>query len=402
MDGSAEQVGPSDGPGEETRPEQGDETKEDKGIVSGDSKAEKNRQKREKKKALQAAPFFCLKAERKDAGPGRGQGLFASEAIKKGETLVCVSPAISVIFDAAATQVCSFCFRHLRASAATRKVLLKRGPTGGFGILIDGDIVTGFADGSPNAERLTVGDVLAAIGGEPVGDVSAVSLIKKTSGDTLEISLAPLRQCHRCGRLACCLSCAETGCLSWHSHECEELMRMSPEERKGDTSVLRMLLRYKALQERGDWCGPSPAGKEALSLLPTLQATSTSIPAQLLSKLSKSTGVDAETCSRIIFQIRTNAAEIHRGRKVGCALSVYVGYANHDCDANAGASVDADGHACITATRSLEQGEEVLISYVDRHAPFRERQKILREHYGFYCRCKRCVAEEREGLEQNA
>eukprot|EP00930_Biecheleria_cincta_P061446 TRINITY_DN47016_c0_g1_i1.p1 TRINITY_DN47016_c0_g1~~TRINITY_DN47016_c0_g1_i1.p1 ORF type:complete len:280 (+),score=50.06 TRINITY_DN47016_c0_g1_i1:31-840(+) len=247
----------------------------------GLSKAEKHRRKREEKKAQQAAPFYCLKAERQDAEEGKGQGMFALEDISKGSAVVCASPALAVIFDVAATKVCAFCFRHAQDVKSERNAVLKRGPNGGFGVLIDGSLITGFASGSVNeGGSLAAGDILKAVDGKAVSpDVSAVSLIKASSGETLQVSLEPLRRCHCCNCLACCPKCAEQGALSWHQHECEEFLKVPENERKGDTSVLRMLLRYRALQVHGDWAGPEPPGKEPLAQLATLQASSTAVPA---------------------------------------------------------------------------------------------------------------------------
>ena len=51
-----------------------------------------------------------VKLERRSAGEGRGQGMFATEALKEGENAVRVRPAISVIFDAHCQNVCGYCF----------------------------------------------------------------------------------------------------------------------------------------------------------------------------------------------------------------------------------------------------------------------------------------------------
>lgn len=64
--------------------------------------------------------------------------------------------------------------------------------------------------------------------------------------------------------------------------------------------------------------------------------------------------------------IRTNAAQIQRmGAKVGCALSVLLGWHNHSCRPNAAASIDADGLLHVVALRPIAMAEEITISYVD-------------------------------------
>ena len=56
-------------------------------------------------------PFAVVRMDRKDAGTGRGQGMFAKEAIRKGEAVVKCRPALSVVFDPFVKKVCGFCFR---------------------------------------------------------------------------------------------------------------------------------------------------------------------------------------------------------------------------------------------------------------------------------------------------
>ena len=101
----------------------------------------------------------------------------------------------------------------------------------------------------------------------------------------------------------------------------------------------------------------------------------------------------------LIFQIRTNAAEITRSnKKVGCALSVLMGWHNHDCAPNARSVIEADGSVQIQSLKEIKDGEEVTISYVDPKLPYEERRKTLLKHYGFECRCARCLNEQRSEL----
>ena len=64
------------------------------------------------------------------------------------------------------------------------------------------------------------------------------------------------------------------------------------------------------------------------------------------------------------------------------------------------ATVAADGCVTLTALRDIGEGEEVTISYVDVTEPYDERRKTLMTHYGFECKCARCVAENRKELKQ--
>lgn len=69
---------------------------------------------------------------------------------------------------------------------------------------------------------------------------------------------------------------------------------------------------------------------------------------------------------------------------------------NHSCCPNARAfkrEQDKDGQATIVALRSISEGEEITISYIEEDLPFEERQALLAD-YGFRCRCAKCIEEE--------
>merc|ERR1711865_1200334 len=87
-----------------------------------------------------------------------------------------------------------------------------------------------------------------------------------------------------------------------------------------------------------------------------------------------------------------NAAGIERGgKKVGCSLSAYMGFANHDCNPNMQAVVDADGFLTLVALNDIPTGEEACISYIDCSMPLVQRRQLLREQYQFECSCARCL-----------
>ena len=294
-------------------------------------KREQNRKKRERAKAkkrasaqdTRKAALLC-RAERRDAGDGRGKGMFVLESVAAGEPVVRARPVLSVVFDHAATRVCGLCF--------------------------------------------------ATVGVQP---------------------------CTQCKRFAACCACssalAENG---WHKHECQAFVKLPAAAKRGETATLRMLIRHRAVQEHGDWCGTSPHayGKESLELMQTLQGDTTALPPQQLMQLSRLTGVELATVRDLIYRIRTNAASLDRGGKAGCALSVYMGYTNHSCRPNAQATIDGDGFVCLCAVQQIDAGSEMTISYVDTNCTYDERRKILLEHYGFTCRCARCRSELKNKL----
>ena len=84
-----------------------------------------------------------------------------------------------------------------------------------------------------------------------------------------------------------------------------------------------------------------------------------------------------------------------KGEKVGCTLSVHMGYCNHDCAPNCEVNIDEDGFVNIRAKTEagVKKGEEITISYVD--VSDKERHKTLKNHYMFECACKVCLDEKR-------
>lgn len=50
----------------------------------------------------------------------------------------------------------------------------------------------------------------------------------------------------------------------------------------------------------------------------------------------------------------------------------------------------------MLARRTIHPGDELTVSYVDFRQPRRARRRALRDGYGFWCVCARCVREERE------
>merc|ERR1712086_183544 len=280
------------------------------------------------------ADGLLLLAERKDAGGQRGKGLFALRDVQQGEAVVRVRPGLSVIFDASTASVCGYCF-------------------------------------SSGAE-------------------------------------ADLQPCGGCGAFALCGRCRGIERLNkWHEAECCAYKAAPDAAKQKDSSVLRMLLRYASLVNKttvaaqtgccGDWADQT-MGKEPPLLLNELEGHMTTLPEQMLASLSQLTGLPVKAISRLIFQIRTNAAGIERGgRKVGCSLSAYMGFANHDCNPNMQAVVDADGFLTLVALNDIPVGDEACISYIDASMPVTQRRELLRDQYQFDCKCTRCLNQSASG-----
>ncbi|KAH7440736.1 hypothetical protein KP509_03G007800 [Ceratopteris richardii] len=69
--------------------------------------------------------------------------------------------------------------------------------------------------------------------------------------------------------------------------------------------------------------------------------------------------------------------------------------ANHSCVPNMKAfkrDEDKDGQAVLLATRPIQFGEELTISYIDEDASWEERKALLKD-YGFICMCPKCIKE---------
>ena len=389
------------------------------------------------------------RAERRDAGGGtRGLGVYALEGLSKSDVVAAAPPALSCIFDNAVERVCAFCFDEPKPGATTdHTVPLCTSELGGFGLKLDDytpspsggatgeTIITMVTKDSPNSAHVRIGDRIVSIDGQPVngGHETAVPMLQAGAargGGTVEcvVRRPALLVCPGCKRLACCAKCVGEGRMAWHAYECALYRNLPPQALKGETATLRLLLRYKVASEPkiGDW--PSSV-KEPVQLLTSLQGNACDVPVEQLSQLSKLTGVSAANVASLIYQVRTNACEISRGgKKVGCALSVLMGWHNHDCCPNAQSTIAENGSVTLRTLKDVKEGDEVTISCkpasgslthrmcshlptlfslvvqpltpadVDPTLPFEERRKSLLAHYGFDCKCMKCNTEQRKEL----
>ena len=396
-------------------------------------KKEANRKKKERAKAKKAAAkeeegtetgrwkagkLPGGRAERRNAGSDRGMGVFALEPVLQGEVIASSVPALSVIFDPAADQVCSFCFETPKWGSTTQHAVTMRTLEGSFGVVLDNlllpggpeeaplTVVTRLTSESPNRGALRVGDRLVSIEGEPVegGHAAAVPMLKaalaKGASEVRVVVARPaMLHCQGCKRVAVCEKCAGAGYMQWHNYECSLFQMLPGGATAGESATVRLLLRYKCSNDERikEWT----EGKEPVSLLQTLQGNAADVPPEQLQGLAKHTGISAAQASQLIYQVRTNACQVtRRGQKVGCALSCLMGWHNHDCNPSASSQVTSDGHVTVTALRDLREGEEITISYVNPADDVDERRRVLLAHYGFDCKCARCLAENRVALKQ--
>ncbi|EFX89935.1 SET and MYND domain-containing 5 protein [Daphnia pulex] len=84
----------------------------------------------------------------------------------------------------------------------------------------------------------------------------------------------------------------------------------------------------------------------------------------------------------------------------GSALFAIQSACNHSCEPNCISTFPFSNHTvALVASKDLEEGEEIFISYLDECAQSRSRhsrRKILKENYLFHCNCSRCQLEADE------
>ena len=402
-------------------------TKEErKRIKNRKKKARQKAKKLEQKRGTSSTSTIDTavvvdKATRKTSGKGRGQGLFASS-------------------------ICAYCFKPASAAGRVPVEIPLRKQDGRVGLYLAEKkmggalsvVINGCADDSANSlSGVMPGDLIVSVDGvQLTTDIGALdrclSLIKLAGVADKDNCVFPLgvrrvalQPCLNCSRAAICIDCDKAGFGAWHSSgECQAFKHLPSAVTQGESSAIRMMLRYKATAAKGDWTatigstaakgkekaekaekaeGAPPGTKEPLALVHTLQANTDVVPPKQRAALSKLTGVPEKVVSLLIGQIRGNAASIERGgNKVGCALSAHMGYCNHDCTPNTEASVDKDGFVTLRALAPIEANAEICISYIDVNQHIEQRLKILESHYEFRCTCARCLREKRAWLKAKA
>jgi len=79
---------------------------------------------------------------------------------------------------------------------------------------------------------------------------------------------------------------------------------------------------------------------------------------------------------------------------VGSALFLYQSCINHNCNPNTmvrgGLLSSPNAKIELVATKEIEEGEELFISYIDETLAKRDRQKSLLCAYNFRCQCSKC------------
>jgi len=101
--------------------------------------------------------------------------------------------------------------------------------------------------------------------------------------------------------------------------------------------------------------------------------------------------------------VRTNGLPIEDGTDAG-SLGVYltVSRFNHSCNHNVNNSWQPDmGMEVLHATRDIEEGEELCITYIDFFQPREARQIELERVFKFRCNCEACSGMDAASLERS-
>ena len=83
---------------------------------------------------------------------------------------------------------------------------------------------------------------------------------------------------------------------------------------------------------------------------------------------------------------------------VGVGLFRTASFINHSCTPNA-LALFSGSEIVIRATKNIQPGEEITISYIEILQTTKERHNELQERYFFQCQCERCCNEETFGVD---
>ncbi|KIY45454.1 SET domain-containing protein [Fistulina hepatica ATCC 64428] len=109
----------------------------------------------------------------------------------------------------------------------------------------------------------------------------------------------------------------------------------------------------------------------------------------LFDKLSRAEGIMFTNSIEIDLDVvQDKQPELNNHR----AIFLHTSRINHSCAPNARVQWDyASFELSVIATRTINEGDEVTISYVDPRFPREARRQQLKETYGFDCQCDHCA-----------
>lgn len=235
--------------------------------------------------------------------------------------------------------------------------------------------------------------------------VTATHLPLPSYGNT-PVDLMMCNGCHFarfCGR-----DCQVKSWRAYHKYECKVFKK-----RKNDQlhAIARAVLRVVLLKDRDllpsedfDRIRSLVAHEEILTAGRRSNLTELAEGIKHLAESSMS----VEMIQRLIFIMRANATELPTtlNGAIGVMLNPLIAKLNHSCEPNvaiyrpsgwADSTEDTtDGRKVFTQIiplRDIQEGEELLLCYVDPTASVEARKEKLKDEYLFDCNCVRCAAD---------
>ena len=223
-----------------------------------------------------------------------------------------------------------------------------------------------------------------------------------------------LKTCSGC-RIArfCSKTCQVKAWHAYHKYECTIFSKL---QRNLPSAVFRAVLRTVLLKDRDKL--PNDEWSRIMSLTSHQQEFAARIRSNVtdmadgIKYLAKSS-MNVETIQRLIFIMKFNATELPTPiyGSIGVMLDSLVAKINHSCEPNL--SIHRPQHTMtsdwmnstqlsederktfiqITPLRDIQEGEELLNSYVVPTLSVNDRKAKLKEDYFFECNCPRCLSD---------
>ena len=223
-----------------------------------------------------------------------------------------------------------------------------------------------------------------------------------------------LKTCSGC-RIArfCSKTCQVKAWHAYHKYECTIFMKL---RRNLPSAVFRAVLRIVLLKDRGML--PNDEWSRIMSLTSHQQEFAARVRSNVtdmadgIKYLAKSS-MNVETIQRLIFIMKFNATELPTPiyGSIGVMLDPLVAKINHSCEPNL--SIHRPQQTTISdwmnstqlsdderktfiqliPLRDIQEGEELLQSYVVPTVSVNMRKAKLKEDYSFECNCPRCLSD---------
>lgn len=236
-------------------------------------------------------------------------------------------------------------------------------------------------------------------------------------------------KCEACNAFLLCHKCNRKEARAWHDFECRLFCGVPKQMRQGDTDYLRFVCRYFSICSHGapPACLPGSGllkpTEELNEIFASRRRVKTKTAAQFLDCLATNSELQSEDfrtwCKNfsglfkqyvpfpegysvndltdLLMRIRTNGLGFPCNDKhgtLGWSLDLYASFLDHSCLPNCEVVMAGNGNLVVRALRGVEEGGQLLISYVDigTRTP-KERKDHLYDLYRFHCNCIKCKGE---------